>query len=131
LWYAASSGVMNALSLSVGASVLFAENPLSRMALAGFIEFVLPSIVRASSTALVSLFTKQDLRTAIKYSAIPFFGHAAIVADLAKRYGDRSEMIWHYTKRGLIASLSKVLRPWGGWNSDLEANLWEKLKLES
>lgn len=130
-WYLASSSLMNALTVSVGASVFFAEQPLQRLALAGFIEFVLPSIVRASSTALVGEMTNQDLRTAIKVSAVPYLGHSAVVADLARRYGERSEKIWHYTKRGIIASLSKLLRPWGGWNSDLEASLWEKLRVES
>lgn len=130
-WYLASSSIMNALTISVGASVFFAERPLPRLVLAGFIEFVLPSIVRVGSTALVGEMTGQDLRTAIKVSAIPYLGHSAVAADLAHRYGNRSEKIWHYTKRGVIASLSKLLRPWGGWNSDLEASLWEKLKVES
>ncbi len=129
-WYAASSALMNILSASVGVSVLFSERPLARLALAGFIEFVLPSIVRVSSTALVETLTNQDIKTAIKVSGVPFFGHLAVVADLAHRYGDRSEKIWHYTKRNIIASLSKMLRPWGGWNSDLEAELWEKLRAE-
>ena len=40
------------------------------------------------------------------------------------------ELVRHYLKRGLIASLSKLLRPWGGWNSDLEEKLWNALKAE-
>ena len=64
-------------------------------------------------------------------SAIPKLGgYLAVPADMAKRLGNRSEMIWHYTKRGVIASLSKIMRPWGGWNSDLEEKLWQNLGVE-
>jgi hypothetical protein len=131
-WYIASGSLMNVLSLSAGTSALFSEKPLARLALASFVEFVLPSLVRAGSTAVVDALGSQDLKTATKVSALPYLGsYLAVTADLAHRHGKRSETIWHYTKRGVIASLSKVLRPWGGWNSDLEANLWEKLKVES
>lgn len=130
-WYIVSSRLMNALSLSIGISALKDKNPLPKVALLVFVELVLPSIVRASSTALVSGLTKQELKAAIITSAIPNLGGwMAVPADLAHRHGKRSEQIWHYTKRAIIASLSKVMRPWGGWNSDLEADLWEKLRAE-
>lgn len=130
-WYIISSSLINAVSVPTMASALIAENPGARFALGLFIDWVVPVIVRGASTAAVSLLTKQDLRTAIKVSALPKVGgYLAVPADLAHRFGKQSEKIWHYTKRGLIVSLSKVLRPWGGWNSDLEAQLWEKLKVE-
>jgi len=131
-WYTISSNIINAVSIPLIASSIVAENPGVRLALGLFVDIVVPPVVRMASTLAVSLMTKQELKTAIKVSALPKLGgYLAVPADMAHRFGNRSEMIWHYTKRGLIASLSKVLRPWGGWNSDLEATLWEKLRVES
>jgi len=131
-WYTISGNIINAVSIPLIASSVVAENPGARLALGLFVDIVVPPVVRMASTLAVSLMTKQELKTALKVSALPKLGsYLAIPADMAHRFGNRSEMIWHYTKRGLIASLSKVLRPWGGWNSDLEATLWEKLKVEN
>ena len=130
-WYTISSSIINSVSIPLMASSIVAENPGARLALGLFVDIVVPPVVRMASTLAVSLMTKQELKTAIKVSALPKLGgYLAVPADMAYRFGNRSEMIWHYTKRGLIASLSKVLRPWGGWNSDLEATLWDKLRVE-
>lgn len=130
-WFTISGEIINAISIPLMASSVIAENPGTRLALGLFVDWVVPPVVRAASVLVTSFMTKQELNTALKVAALPKIGgYLAVSADMAKRFGDRSEMIWHYTKRGLIASLSKVLRPWGGWNSDLEANLWEKLKVE-
>lgn len=131
-WFTISSSIINSVSIPLIASSVVAENPGARLALGLFVDIVVPPVVRMASTLATSLMTKQELKTAIKVSAIPKLGgYLAVPADMAYRFGNRSEMIWHYTKRGLIASLSKILRPWGGWNSDLEASLWEKLRVES
>jgi len=130
-WFTISGEIINSISFPLMASSVVAENPGARLALGMFVDWVVPPVVRAASVLATSLMTKQELNTALKVASLPKIGgYLAVSADMAKRFGDRSEMIWHYTKRGLIASLSKVLRPWGGWNSDLEANLWEKLKVE-
>ncbi|MDZ4229038.1 MAG: hypothetical protein U1C50_02175, partial [Patescibacteria group bacterium] len=129
-WFTISGQIINAVSIPLIASSVVAENPGARLALGLFVDIVVPPVVRVASTLATSLMTKQELKTALKVSALPKLGgYLAVPADMAHRFGNRSEMIWHYTKRGLIASLSKVLRPWGGWNSDLEARLWEKLKV--
>jgi len=129
--YIASGRIMNALSVSTLASVPFAKKPFVRLSLAGFIEFLLPSIIRVSTTAMVDKLTKEDLKTIIKVSAMPYVGgYLAVPAGMVELFGSRSEEIWHYTKRSIIASLSAILRPWGGWNSDLEEKLWEALRME-
>jgi len=131
-WFTISGQLINSVSIPLIASSVVAENPGARLALGLFIDIVVPPIVRVASTLATSLMTKQELKTALKVSALPKLGgYLAVPADMARRFGNQSEMIWHYTKRGLIASLSGMLRPWGGWNSDLEASLWEKLKVES
>jgi len=130
-WYTISGQIINSISIPLIASAVIAENPGARLALGLFVDIVIPPVIRAASTIATSMMTKQELKTAIKMSALPKAGsYVAIPADIAHRFGNRSEMIWHHTKRGLIASLSKILKPWGGWNSDLEETLWEKLKVE-
>jgi len=130
-WFTISSNIVNSISIPVIASSVVAENPGARLALGLFIDIVVPPLVRVASTLTTSLMTKQELKTAAILSAIPKLGgYVAIPADMAKRLGNRSEMIWHYTKRGIIASLSKIMRPWGGWNSDLEEKLWQNLGVE-
>ena len=130
-WYAVSGAIINTVSFPLIASTPFAEDPGARLATGLFVDWVVPPAVRAASTWLAGKMTEQDLHRAIKYSAIPKAGWwLAIPADLAYRQGNKSENIWHYTKRALIASLSKTLRPWGGWNSDLEEKLWNALRVE-
>ena len=129
LWYTAYGWANNLVAWSTIGSTPFSENPGARLALGLFFELALPSIVRGVSTRLVNALTEDDLSTMVKVAVLPKLGgYLAVPADLAKRYGDRSEQIWHYTKRGLVASFSKVLQPWGGWNSDLEERLWGVLK---
>lgn len=130
-WFTISSNIINSVSIPVMASSVVAENPGARFALGLFIDIVVPPLVRVASTLTTSLMTNQELKTAMMVSAIPKLGgYLAVPADMAKRLGNRSEMIWHYTKRGVIASLSKIMRPWGGWNSDLEEKLWQNLGVE-
>jgi len=129
LWYTAYGWANNLVAWSTIGSTPFSENPGARLALGLFFELALPSIVRGVSTRLVNALTEDDLSTMVKVAVLPKLGgYLAVPADLAKRYGDKSEQIWHYTKRGLVASFSKVLQPWGGWNSDLEERLWGVLK---
>jgi hypothetical protein len=130
-WFTISSNIINSISIPVMASSVVAENPGARFALGLFIDMVVPPLVRVASTLTTSLMTNQELKTATMVSAIPKLGgYMAVPADMAKKLGKRSEMIWHYTKRGIIASLSKIMRPWGGWNSDLEETLWYNLSVE-
>lgn len=130
-YYLVTGAIINSISIPVIASSVIAENPIARLSLGLFIDLVVPSIVRAASTAAVALATQQDLKVAIIASSIPKAGsYIGVPADVAHKFGKQSELIWHYTKRGIVASLSKVLRPWGGWNSDLEERLWEKLRVE-
>lgn len=130
-WFSISGSIINSISIPVMASSVVAENPGARFVLGLFIDIVVPPLVRVASTLATSLMTDQELKTALKFSAIPKLGgYIAVPADMAKRLGNRSEVIWHHTKRGIIASLSKILRPWGGWNSDLEETLWQNLGVE-
>lgn len=130
-YYVVTGQLINAVSIPTILSFPLAENPSARLATGLFIDIVVPPVVRAASTAMVAAATNQNLNTAIKVSAIPKAGgNLAIPADLAKRLGNRSEKIWHYTKRLIVASLSKTLRKWGGWNTDHEAELWDKLRAE-
>ena len=130
-YYLVTGAIINSISIPVIASSVIAENPIARLSLGLFIDLVVPSVVRAASTAAVGLATHQDLRAAIIASSIPKAGsYIGVPADVAHKFGKQSELIWHYTKRGIIASLSKILRPWGGWNSDLEKSLWDKLSVE-
>lgn len=130
-YYLVTGAIINSISIPVIASSVIAENPMARLSLGLFIDLVVPSIVRAASTAAVGLATRQDLKAAIIASSIPKAGsYIGVPADVAHKFGKQSELIWHYTKRGIIASLSKILRPWGGWNSDLEESLWEVLRVE-
>lgn len=127
-YYTVAGMTINAISYPTMASSLIAENPMSRLTLGLFIDIVIPCVVRALSTEIVGLIAKQNLHIAAMASAVPKFGgYIAIPIDLTHRTGNRSADIWHYTQRNLIASASKILRPWGGWNSDLEAELWDKL----
>lgn len=129
--YLVTGAIINSISIPVMASAIFAEDPLARLSLGLFIDWVVPSIVRASSTLVVALATQQNLTAAIVASSVPKAGsYIAIPADVAHRFGKQSEQIWHYTKRGIVASFSSILRPWGGWNSDLEERLWETLQAE-
>lgn len=130
-YYLITGAIINSISIPVIASSVIAENPIARLSLGLFIDLVVPSVVRAASTAVVGLATQQDLKAAIIASSIPKAGsYIGVPADVAHKFGGQSELIWHYTKRGIIASLSKILRPWGGWNSDLEERLWDKLRVE-
>lgn len=130
-YYLITGAVINSISIPVIASSVIAENPIARLSLGLFIDLVVPSVVRAVSTAAVGLATQQDLKAAIIASSIPKAGsYIGVPVDVAHKFGKQSELIWHYTKRGIIASLSKILRPWGGWNSDLEEALWKKLRVE-
>lgn len=130
-YYLITGALINSISIPIVASSIIAENPMARLSLGLFIDLVIPSVVRAASTATIGLITHQDLSAATIASSIPKLGsYIGVPADIAHKFGKESELIWHYTKRELIASLSKVLRPWGGWNSDLEAILWERLRME-
>ncbi len=129
--YLASSTIFNVLEVGLYASAFFAENPISRAAAGFLVGWVLPPLLRVALTASTAAVTRQDLRYATIFSAVPKMAWAtALSADLGHRFGNRSELVWHYTKRWLIASLSKILRKWGGWNSNVEENLWNLLRVE-
>lgn len=85
------------------------------------------ALLRYPTSKIIGRIRKEDLHTAATVSLIPAIGrYIAVVSDLLNKLGDRGEFVAHYTKRYWIARFSKVLRPWGGWNSDLEAHLWNQ-----
>lgn len=130
-YYWLSSQVINVVEASQYAAAFFDENPLAKIAIGVFIGWVLPSFVRALPTALVGKLTDQDLSVMRNASFIPKAGtYIAASADMGHRFGNRSEEIWHYTKRSMVAYLSHVLRPWGGWNTDHEEMLWKQLRAD-
>lgn len=130
-YYIITGRIIDSISYPTMISAPFAENPGARFALGFFIDMAIPPIIRVAATTAIAAIMKQNLSVATKVSAWPKLGSwLALSADFAHRSGNRSEMIWHYTKRGLIASLSKMLRPWGGWNTDLEERLYDALRVE-
>lgn len=108
------------------------ENKEAAVATGLFVGWVLPSIIRPAITMLAQELSGIDLKTAMKISALPKAGsYLAVPADLAanlKHLSGSSEEIWHYTLRNLVARLSKILKPWGGWGTQHEAELWDRLK---
>jgi hypothetical protein len=122
---------INSVSVIVFGSAFFREDTLQWILMAFVIDWVVPPLIRVILVLIAWKFIRKDLRVLLKVSLIPKLGsYLAVAADLNTRFGSQSEMIWHYNKRYFSASLSKLLRPWGGWNSDLEERIWQWFQFE-
>lgn len=139
MYYIAVSTVLDILEFSAygKAAASLNDDLISRLTTAavGFvIGWVLPSIIKPAGTRLIQTQTKVDLRAATVVSAIPKFGtYLAVPAQFTTTVGgDESQLIWHYTVRNMIARISE-LSPSGGWGTEFEAQLWQKVgkRLES
>ncbi|MEM6280766.1 MAG: hypothetical protein AAF787_01120 [Chloroflexota bacterium] len=123
-----SGVVVNSLSIMIVGSALLQDDPLRWVAVGVVVDWVLPPVIRALLVLLVWLRLRINLRVLLLVAMIPKVGsYLAVAADLSHRFGTQSEQIeqiWHYSKRYLISTLSRLLRPWGGWNTDLEERLW-------
>lgn len=76
------------------------------------------------ATKLAGQMSGRNLNTAAIISAIPVLGvHLAIPAQVCVDAGSKSETIWHYTVRKVVAKISKI-SPSGGWGTELEGKLW-------
>lgn len=127
-----TSMLINVTSVIIIASALIAENPLARVIFGIFFDWIAPPLVRIVITLIVSVVVRRNLRTVMIFAGLPKVGtYIALPADIGRRFGNRSKLVWHYSKRSMIAMFSKLLRPWGGWNSDLEEKLWKWLKVEN
>lgn len=91
-----------------------------------FVGFRLfPSIIRPLETIIIAKALNVDLKAAIRISAIPALGqHLAVPAQIGVSFGSKSEALWHYTVRNMIAKFSSI-SPTGGWGTQLEGQLWK------
>lgn len=88
---------------------------------------LLPSVVRPVGTKLIGDVLNVDLKVAAIISAIPALGqHLALPAQIGVAFGNRSELVWHYSLRNTLAKLSSF-SPAGGWGTQLEGQLWNRL----
>lgn len=127
--YVVSAITINILEGSSYISAFFSENPPARLTAGFFLARVAPFIVRPVLTEIIARKYDQNFRNAALYSMIPSAGNVLpIPVDIRKRYGEQSELIWHVTKRWTVASLSSLMKKWGGWNTDHEEQLWKTLK---
>lgn len=81
-------------------------------------------------TKAVGFLTGKNLETAARISAIPFLGaFLAVPAQVCVDAGSKGKLIWHYTVRNLVAKISKagIFNPAGGWGSQSEGTLWERI----
>ena len=132
LYYFVSSQILNALEASAYLNSAFTDDKASSIALGLFIGWVLPSILRPAGTLVISAATKTDLKVAARLSAFPKVGaYLAVPGEIGVTAGNKSEQIWHYTVRNIIASLSRI-SPSGGSGTQFEGELWNKIgnKLE-
>lgn len=127
LYYIVTGQIINAIEASSYLSAIFSENPVANISLGVFMGWVFPSIFRPSTTLLIGKLNNADLRAAATVSAIPKLGsYTGVIAQIAVDGGSKTKQVWHYTVRNIIAALSKI-KPEGGWGTQLEAELWNKL----
>lgn len=127
--YLISSWILNAIEASSYLSAFFVDNPKSAIATGVFTGWVLPSIVRPIITKAAQELSGVDLRGAIIASVAPKVGgYWAIPINLSLTAGSEFPEIWHYTLRRAVARLSALLKPWGGWGTQHEAELWNSLE---
>jgi hypothetical protein len=132
VYYILTGNLINLVSFSTMLSAIVAENQVERLLLGLMIDWFFPPLLRVISTIITGAVTGQDLRVATIVSAIPKLGsYISVPADIGYRFGHRSAIIWHYAKRGVVAAASKMLRPWGGWNTDLEERLWKLVRADA
>ena len=124
-WYFLNSRLIDAVTIPLAAAVAVSEHPIEAATAVSAFNFFAPGIIRALSTVIVSKLSGVELKRAALISAIPIVGnYSAIALQLRSAYGEKAADIEHYTMRALVATLSKI-RPWGGWNSDLEEKIWD------
>jgi len=128
--YFGLAGIPN--TLKYGATGYFALNE------GGWEKFLISAGIFTAGTAAESLFrvletiavekiSGVDLSVARKITAFPALGKVyAISAQVAADSAASSDTIRHYTARKIVADLSRI-HPFGGWGTDVEANLWEKI----
>ena len=123
-WYFLNSRLIDAVTVPLAAAAITSDHPVEAGAAVSAFNIFAPGVIRAVSTVIADKLSTTDLKRAALVSAIPVVGnYAAIPMQLRYAYGEKAEDIQHYTMRALIAAVSKI-RPWGGWNSDLEEKLW-------
>lgn len=125
--YLVASYLINAVETSAYIRAFFVDNKAATIVFGIFIGRVLPLLIKPTITALFSAGSGYDLRAAGTVSLAPLVGsYLAIPAQMVYDNNSKSEIIWHYTVRNIIAKLSAVMKPWGGWGSEHEAELMEK-----
>jgi hypothetical protein len=130
-WYFLSSRMIDAITVPLATAAAVSEQPIEATAVVSAFNIFAPGIIRALSTVTASKISNIDLKRAALVSTIPIVGnYTAIPLQLRLAYGEKAADIEHYTVRALVAAISKI-RPWGGWNSDLEEKIWDSLHRRS
>ncbi|MDP2649485.1 MAG: hypothetical protein Q8P10_01435 [bacterium] len=125
-YYASLYPIMKAVEALGYVKAVSDQNPV--LGVASFVGgIVVPPLLRYLGTRGIGVLSRTDLRVAATFSAIPTAGNIAPVpAHIAYITGAKSKIAWHYFLREIIADLSK-LKPQGGWCTDFEAKLWQKI----
>lgn len=125
-YFLLSGRLMNFVEGSSYLSVLLSGNKEAKIAFGFFIGWILPSLVRPLITTLMGRKYNVDLKHLKSFSKWPKVGsYLSVPYDISKRGGN--DDILHYNLRLIVASISSILRPWGGWGSQHEAQLWNVL----
>lgn len=124
-YYQGVSRANDVLVVAIAGGALGIPDTGVNLALSQAAGLFVPAAVRYFSTHVVDQMTSLELKEAIKVSKWPIAGGYLAIP---KQLSAQSQEMWHYTKRWLVASLSKVISPAaGGIGSDMEENLWHKL----
>ncbi|MBI4100363.1 hypothetical protein HY439_01345 [Candidatus Microgenomates bacterium] len=126
IYYLVSGQILNILEGSAYIKAVLDEDKFKAVALGIFVGRILPSIIRPVSTLITGAVSKNDLRVATVFSAFPGGTWAAIPIQFGAMAAGRNRLVLHYAIRDIIAGLSK-LSPSGGWGTELEAKLYEKV----
>ncbi len=85
------------------------------------------SAARFLGTNAIGLASGVDLRAAASTSVVPIAGNfLPFSAQALVNTGSENGLVWHYAVREYIAKLS-ALHPAGGWGTQYEAELYEKI----
>ena len=124
-WYVINSRLIDLVTLPLAAAAARSGHPFETGSAVAAFNFFGPGIIRAITTLIVSKMSNVDLKRAALVSTIPILGnYTAIPWQMKSAYGEEATDIIHYTMRALVATVSKI-RPYGGWNSDLEEKIWD------
>lgn len=125
-YYGVVWGLIKMLELS-GYAKAISDSNKELAGLAFLAGLVVPPVLRSAGTMTAEAITKINLKIATLISLIPALGnYYPVPHQISLMTGGRSAALWHYTVRKIIAKLSKI-NPAGGWGTQFEAQLWEKL----